>query len=280
MDALLTDLNDYGIVNAGGLYGSDEIAAINGALDPHFAALSNQPRSYAYSRDLDALGILNSVLSKRVIRSFYEIIPDPVLYHLHCYEIAGAQAKSHIFGNELRGWHRDPDSSYSAERPSHISLFVHLSDVGEEDGAFEFMPHTATRKFANKVPACTMIGETGKSYYWNRHFFHRASPNRGTRRRRMLKLSIQGSRWASSSLSLEHMAPVVARMKTADEHLAGLFGHRTNSTPQGFDAASGVKYSRIPTNTEVDIGVGPLLRSKLKTLLKGEPQPEKVAYEA
>jgi len=276
-EALWSDLNDYGIVTAAGLFNEDQISAINRGLDPHFEALSGQPRSYAYSNQLQSMGVLDQILNDRVVASMHEVIPDPVLYHLHCYEIGTQQTKPHIFGNELRGWHRDPDSGYEPARPSHVSLFVHLTDVGPGDGAFEFMPHSATRAFVNKVPACSMLGPKGTSFYWNRHFFHRASPNRGSTRRRMLKISIQSSRWPSSNLSLDHLAPVVEAMRDATPAVRGLFGHPAEPRGAG---SSGVAYRRVPTNLDVDIGAAPLLRSRLKALVLRRPTATEVAYEA
>lgn len=280
MSTLPEDLNSYGIVSADGLYSPDEIATINGGLDAHFAALAEKSRSYAYSENLLALGLLDRLLSDRLVDALYEVMPDPVFYHLHCYEIVGKQAKAHIFGNELRGWHRDSDSEYCEDGPSHVSLFVHLSDIDDEDGAFEFMPHTATSKFANNVPGCRMTGPAGTSYFWNRHFLHRASPNRGARRRRILKMSIQSSRWPSTSLLLGHIAPVVTTMRSAEPRRAALFGHRDATTPTGPARPTGLRYSPVPTNIEVDIGLAPLLRSKLKVLIKGAPPVENVPYEA
>ena len=59
MKDVRTALNTDGIVFAHGLYGDAEIAALNEALDPIFAAQDDRKRSYASVDDILSGGFMN-----------------------------------------------------------------------------------------------------------------------------------------------------------------------------------------------------------------------------
>ena len=149
---------------------------------------------------MNELGIMDEVLNPRMMDLLFSIIPDPVLYHFHFYEIAAKQEKSHIFSENLLGWHRDPDCTFRASDPTHLSIFVYFSDVGPDDGPFEFVPNLATENLSSGAKVASMQGPAGMSFVWHRRFFHRAAPNRGSRRRRLLKISVQNNEFKSAHL--------------------------------------------------------------------------------
>jgi hypothetical protein len=115
------------------------------------------------------------------------------VYHAHAYEIAGYENQPHIRARRLEGWHRDEEtiSAYSPAWPYHISVFVYLTDVDADGGAFEFCPEPPGRGVRGGRPAASIAGAAGTTFVWNRSFVHRASPNRSSQRRRILKLSWQ-----------------------------------------------------------------------------------------
>ena len=122
-----------GIVVTDDIYSVSELAEINAAMDPLFKSKLQEKRAYVMPDEMLAAGILDKVLSKKMFNTILSIMPDPVLYHFHAYEIAANSNQSHIFADTLGGWHRDPDSEFHSGDPTHISIFVYLSNVGERD---------------------------------------------------------------------------------------------------------------------------------------------------
>jgi hypothetical protein len=257
----MTDVREIlrtgGIADVSNVYSAGELATINSALDPMLAKSARQPRSYVYSCDLLALGILDLVLSPAVMRMFFDVIDDPVLYHFHVYEIARSN-KSHVFSGELNGWHRDPDSVLEPGDATHVSLFVYLSDVGPESGAFEFVPGDPTNGFHRDADCVSRIGPAGTTFLWNRSFFHRASPNRSDVRRRLLKISVQNNRFLSRHLSADHFAPTVVARRYASPWHQVLFGaYQGQEAPPiptlAVDRLSRYRPSEINGKTDVPI---------------------------
>jgi len=193
-------LNSNGIACVPDIYSVNEMGRLNQKIDNLFLERSDQPRSYIRPDDMNELGIMDEVLNPRMMDLLFSIIPDPVLYHFHFYEIAAKQEKSHIFSENLLGWHRDPDCTFRASDPTHLSIFVYFSDVGPDDGPFEFVPNLATENLSSGAKVASMQGPAGMSFVWHRRFFHRAAPNRGSLRRRLLKISVQNNEFKSAHL--------------------------------------------------------------------------------
>jgi len=215
---------EHGIALVDDVYSVNELAAINAAMTPLFRGRSGEARSYVRPDDMLEAGILHRILSPAMRDVLLSIVPDPVLYHFHAYEIAGNSSRSHIFADQLGGWHRDPDSEYFARDPTHVSVFVYLSDVGDEDGAFEFSSQQPSVPLRSSSPAVTMTGPVGMSFIWHRGFYHRASPNRGPRRRRLLKISIQPNSFRSAHLSNDFFRKVTEQVPRGDVMLDLLLG--------------------------------------------------------
>jgi hypothetical protein len=270
MEKLRTGLNSNGITHAENLYSADDIAAFNAALDPHFAALASEHRSYAYARDLDRLGILERLVSDGLVSSFFEVMDQPLFYHLHAYEIAARHEHSHIAETYLSGWHRDVDSSYETAAPSHLSLFVYLTEVQPHDGPFEFLNDVPQGRFRNGAPASRMTGPRGAAFYWNRYFYHRAAPNRGSVRRRVLKYSIQSNRYPSRTMKAEHFAGVAAKMQMRDEARRLLFGAyaETPGAPLLRQPASQVRYTPVAPNVATDVDPVTMLKSQIRDIVR------------
>lgn len=270
MDKLRSQLNALGLVRLDDLFERSELATLNAALDPHFAALAHEPRSYAYSVDLNRLGRLDAVLGERTLKVLFDVMPDPVIYHLHAYEIAARNPSPHIFGHELAGWHRDPDSAWEPAAPTHVSLFVYLTDVAETDGPFEFLPGRPQGRFSNGAASVSLTGAAGTSFLWNRAFFHRASPNRGEVRRRLLKISIQKNRYESSHLAAPHLAPVAAAERGRDPHRALLFGAWQGRQAPELDppaTAWDPGYRPVAPNRTAEVDALTRLKSAMKSMV-------------
>ncbi len=194
-----------------------------------------------YADEIGSSGILPLVLSENMRNCLLSIMPDPVLYHMHIYEIAANQSQPHIFSETMAGWHRDPDSENGGAKATHVSIFVYLTDVESENGAFEFIPQNPLLWLHKNTGYVSMLGKSGTSFLWNRNFYHRASPNRSDIRRRLLKISIQNNSFFSRHLGNEHFKPLIAATPEGDAMLDMLFGRYQGvnapvvNTPESFE---------------------------------------------
>jgi hypothetical protein len=242
-----------GIFAVEDIYSVNEIAALNASMGRVFEERKHLPRSYVLPDDILALGILNKILTPKMRELILAIMPDPVLYHFHAYEIAGNSTKSHIFSESLGGWHRDPDSEYFESDPTHLSVFVYLSDVAGEDGPFEFSLQQPSRTLTTNSPAVSMTGPTGYSFIWHRSFYHRAAPNRGPRRRRLIKISVQRNCFASSHLSNPHFQKLIKNTPPGDEFIDLLLGRYQGKAAPEFKPSTEAVPERIQATSTINL---------------------------
>jgi hypothetical protein len=237
-------LSTYGIARVEPVFSPDALAFIDATLNPPFAERTSEARSYVYADELHSLGLFETVFNDRVRDLLLSIMPDPVLYHCHVYEIAARNTRSHIFSeNSFAGWHRDPDSGYVEGEPTHVSVFIYLTDVSAEDGPFEFIPVLPTGWLRAKTPYDTIVGPRGTTFAWHRSFYHRAAPNRGAKRRRVLKISIQRNAFLSAHLKdahFQYLAGVIPRGNDFHDMLLGRFQGSASPNLQPSTAVDGM----------------------------------------
>lgn len=197
-------LGHEGIADLTGLWPVAQLELWNERLNPLFAAIDDEPRGVLGPDTLVQVGIFGEIFSEPVRRLIASVIPSALLYHCHCYETAAAQSKSHVNAERLQGWHRDWDTlkGFTKSFPNFVSIFILLSTVGDDDGPFEFAPNTADRLRAGS-DIVRMVGPVGTAAIWNRSFYHRAAPNRGPRRRRILKISFQPAELENALVSTD-----------------------------------------------------------------------------
>lgn len=276
-------LTKQGIVKFDNVFSPEELSAIKASIDPIFEAKKNQARSYVHPDELVNAGLWQTIFSEKMLSVLFSIMPDPVLYHCHVYEIAGNSTTPHIFGNILTGWHRDPDSEYNPNYPTHISLFIYLTDVGEGDGAFEFIPFRL-RWLKRSTPYISVLGQSGFTFAWNRPFYHRASPNYGRTRRRLLKLSIQRNEFISTHLSNKHFQSVLKLIPPGDAKMDLLLGRYQGKTAPSFALPDALPLEKLKPNKVLEISNKQLswgqIKKALITLIKLiiKRKPAKVSY--
>lgn len=177
------------------------IEAWNQQVDSLLAPASE--RSYIPADELYRLGLLQAFLKPGLVHLITSIVPNPVLYHAHVYDLAGGSANSHVHG-QYEGWHRDEECKpfYKPGQTTQFSLFCYLSDVGPDDGPFELRPLSPIQIPRPGDPTIKVLGEAGTLFLFNRFFYHRPNPNKGNRRRRVLKLSFQSYNLANDRIHL------------------------------------------------------------------------------
>jgi hypothetical protein len=286
-----------GIGQFPGLYSKDEIDAINNAVDSVLAARATQHRAYVHVDELVELGLIGQVFSERMQNALFSIMPDPVLYHCHISEIAAKAKVSHAFGNTLRGWHRDIDSGFVKGDLTHFSIFVYLTDVGAEDGPFEFVPQVAPGTWVRSgTPYISVQQPAGFSFAWHRTYFHRASPNRGPVRRRIIKLSIQRNSFPSEHVTNPRFTKATSLLSGGDPRLDLLFGRYQGKAAPQLESVPEPAIVAIAANSTLDLPAKELAMAQLRedtlSLTKareikqyiqqnvlGKPAPGAVAYD-
>lgn len=215
IDSLPHVLSNEGIADLTGLWPVDAVEDWSRRLDPVFAPKNHERRSYVSADTLVDTGIYAEVFSEPVRRLIAGIQPSALLYHCHSYEIAAQQVKPHVHGNKPQGWHRDTETlkAFTPDFPTFISIFILLSPVGDDDGAFEFSPHRPEQGMRPGAEIVRLVGPVGTAAIWNRSYFHRASPNRGPVRRRVLKISFQPAGLPNARIGLEEFAKARAKLK-------------------------------------------------------------------
>jgi hypothetical protein len=280
-------LAQYGICRYPDPYTREEIASFNAAMDPLLASRIAERRAYVHVSELQSLGLLDRLFSPAMRNILFSIMPDPVLYHCHVYEIAANDTRSHIFSESLSGWHRDPDSELVAGEVTHVSIFVYLTDVGPEDGAFEFSPNEPTGWLHSSTPRISVTGAAGFTFGWQRSFYHRASPNRGPVRRRLFKISVQRNRFRSRHLANPHFRELLAAVPPGDTAMDVLLGRFQGSEAPAIPGIVPPPSSVMPPTGRLDIPNKDLLTAqlrerarKVKARLKGDrSEAENAAYD-
>jgi hypothetical protein len=263
-------LRERGIARVESPYSAAQIDTINAVLNEHFAPLAAAPRSYAGVDALEALGLFSVLFSQPVRGLIRTLLPDAVLYHCHVYETQARQNQPHIAAEQLAGWHRDDDSYYDPAEPTHLSIFVYLSNVATDSGGFELRPRCPTRLLRAGEDAIRVMGAPGTTFVWQRYFYHRASPNRSPVRRRVFKLSIQNNRFRSMHLERPDFRRVANRLSGQDEFLEFLFG-KYQHRPSAAHLLPAVPGSAPPrllplgVNSRVDVTNGEVVRCELKS---------------
>jgi len=265
-----------GILSVGDVYSVAELARLNTLMNPLFAARSHEARAYVRPDDMVGTDIFHSVLSRKMKNLLFSIVPEPVLYHLHAYEIAANRSESHVFSEQPSGWHRDPDSEFFASDPTHVSVFVYLSEVGKDDGPFEFVAQRPNESIRPDSPAISMTGHAGTSFIWHRSYYHRAAPNRANRRRRLVKISIQPNAFNSAHLRQPFFQRAIAKIPAGDNEVDLLLGRYQGKSAPTLAPANPLRFFDQHAAATVNLSPDAILRmQQQERRQRGEP----VAYD-
>ena len=273
MEPVLRELSEQGVADLKPFFPQSVLADWNRRMNPLF---KDRPldRSYVKADELHETGILGEFFTPAVRELIRGLIPDAVLYHCHAYEIAAQNEKPHIVGDVLNGWHRDLDvTATNPHSGDCLSFFLYLSEVVQKtDGPFEIIPKEFTGRVQKGMKSRKMMGPAGTFFIWNRKMLHRASPNSGSVRRRLLKLSIQPNTAANQYMAQPAFEKVLNETSARDEFLAFMFGkHFGEKRVLPEVHAPGVSFEVLPiqTNDAVNISWIDALKNRLK--------PEKTA---
>lgn len=249
-------LAQEGVADLTGLWPVEQVESWNPRLDSLFAAIDDQQRAVLGPDQLVEAGIFHEMFGGPARRLIASVHPTALLYHCHCYETAAGQAKSHINQERLEGWHRDYDTlrDFTKNFPSFVSIFILLSPVGADDGPFEFAPESADRLRAGGE-VVRLVGPVGTAAIWNRSYYHRAAPNRGPRRRRILKISFQPAGLVNELIGTDEFKTAWSNLD--DPRLKALVDERRVGTTDPLADSSDPVEARLlpPTNRNTLTGL-------------------------
>jgi len=256
-------------------------------MDPILNSRLEERRAYVHPDELKEIGVLDQLLCGPMRAILFSIMPDPVLYHCHVYEIAANDTRAHIFAETLAGWHRDGDSELIKNDITHVSVFLYLTDVGAADGAFEFSPKDPTAWLLSSTPCVTVTGPAGFTFAWQRSFYHRASPNRGPTRRRLFKISIQRNAFPSLHLKNKHFQKVMEMTPPGDPQMDLLLGRYQGKTPPPLPAIVTPTATAVPPTGSLNIPNRELVNVQLRETVhnlrtrmsRSRSEPTAVAYD-
>jgi hypothetical protein len=165
--------------------------------------------------------------------------------------------------------------------------FQHDADVGPEDGAFEFVPAVPPTKWLHsKTPYIAVQGPRGYTFAWARSFYHRASPNRGPVRRRLIKFSVQRNAFTSIHLGNPHFQKLIEYIPGGDARMDLLLGRYQGKAAPKLEPLPEPTVAPVATNQVLDLSSVDLTKAQLRDKLrkvKGMIQPKKntaqVAYD-
>lgn len=263
-------LRDYGLAKVDLLAPTETVADWNRRLSGHLS--EQDERSYASASDLLEAGVLTEIFTPAVRSTLRQISPNAVIYHCHVYEIAANRETSHIHSGPFAGWHADDECAplYHKGDLGFVSMFIHLTDVDEpENGAFEIRAVPPCEALKHGQPSIHLLGPAGTGFFFHRSFFHRASPNKSSARRRVFKLSIQDRGQPHDRRNLAEFAAVSDALRDTDPFLSQLF--ETDNVdpswmlPEVADAVNIESYMPEPNST-----IALPVAGRLKTLLSAK----------
>lgn len=233
-NTVLTTLSSQGISFFACPYTPETLKRWNALLDPLFKAQGDIFRSYVSTAKLFELGIVDEFFNTSMRSLIRSAIPDAVLATLDCYESQGGQSEGEVYDSNSE-WHLDIQSMPGLDPLAfnYLSIFINLSDVNEDSGAFEIRPLSPKILFRDGDVTMKATGNIGTSYIWNRSFYHRASMNRSKIRRRILKISIQHNYLENSVVILPEFRQTLEKIDKEDLFLRFLFGEKYQNTHLG-----------------------------------------------
>jgi hypothetical protein len=239
---LLETYKANGFIEFNNLFSNEQIQKWNSILDSYYFGKKEKITIDLFEIGKPGFKILTEFLNDKIKFIINQLIKDPVIFYAGSNEIPSNQKISHVNHNEIEGWHSDTGENLqylNLKNPFWITFFVYLTNVGFNDGPFEISNVTEKKEIKNGMKCFKIIGEKGKCFVWGNPFFHRAAPNLGNNRRRILKIQIQHNYLENTYMSVLKKAHEY--IEPDNIYLNYILGKKHSSTYRDWSLESKIK---------------------------------------
>jgi hypothetical protein len=198
---LISIYKKNGVIEFDNIFETSLVDKWNKILEPYYAGSRDKVSIDLTDLGEDGLDILKGFFNDKIKFITSKLIKDPIVFYAGSNEIPANTKISHVNHNEIGGWHTDTGENLQyldSRKPYWITFFVYLTDVEKNDGPFEITNVTRKKDINNNTKTFSIIGKKGKCFLWGNPFYHRAAPNLGNTRRRILKIQVQHNYLQSS----------------------------------------------------------------------------------
>ena len=273
---LVENFKKYGFLELENIFSKEQIDLINIKADPLILKKFNKTKTEILIKELIESGIADIILTNENLRKIIlTIMPDPILFGFNLYEVNTMQKKTHTNDNSADGWHVDTPVLPFLDRKqtNFVSFIIYLTDVMSfEDGPFEVTSENMVEKLKHKSQSKKILGCKGTSFIWNNNYLHRASPNIGKIRRRVLKISFQNN-YFQNSFYPELLNAYPSFLKKDDftdfvfgkYHFTSIKAHKIDYLLKNYK--NSINYKKIEFNSNVKLSLKLYIRKILKNIL-------------
>jgi len=261
-----------GVIEFDNIFDSNQIDKWNRVLEAHYAGSDDKVSLDLTDLGKEGLDILKEFFNDKIKYITNQLIKDPIVFYAGSNEIPSNATISHVNHNEIGGWHTDTGENLQyldLRKPYWITFFVYLTDVGENDGPFEITNVTRKKDINNSTKSFSMTGKKGKCFLWGNPFYHRAAPNLGSTRRRILKIQVQHN-YLQSSYN-ENLKKFHDLLNKEDVYFSYLTGKSHHAAYRDWNLDFKFKNENIEIihrehNSKINLSLKRLIKQKIKNL--------------
>ena len=224
---------------------------------------------------LDSIGLIEKIFNTKIRSLINSLLPCGVLWHCQFRNTPSGNTNPHFAPNtEMGTWHKDREFDYRHERIDFLDIMIYLNDVGENDGAFAFLPKRPDKKISNSESGCFIYGNKGTVIASRIDWYHTATPNSGNTDRDIIRLSLQHNAFDNPLLNSDAYLRLAEKYCEKDKFLNFIFGGNRSWTKKV--CQPNVNYEKLdfklPTvNKKIELPLKIKLRrnvNNLKQILK------------
>lgn len=222
MNKFYNNFKNNGVVTINDLIDTSTIKHIKELILKNFKNVDNLE-----AMDLHKSGVHELIFNKKIRYLINLLLPDGILWHYEYLKTPCNQSKPH-FNPETRygSWHRDRIIDYNHDRIDFLDIMIYLSDVGENDGAYAFLPIRPDKeieidksKKSSKIIGPSSLGILSRVDWW-----HTATSNTGFKDREMIRLSLAKNMYHQKIQESEDYINLRNHYNDKDKFLNFIFG--------------------------------------------------------
>lgn len=220
MNKLYNNFKNNGVVTINDLIDASTIKHIKELILKNFKNADNHDAMFLHKS-----GILELILNKKIRYLINILLPDGILWHCEYLKTPCKQSKPH-FNPETRygSWHRDRIIDYNHDRIDFLDIMIYLNDVGENDGAFSFLPVRPDHNIDSFKKSSKIIGASGLGIFSRIDWWHTATTNVGNNDREVIRLSLAKNMYHQNIQESQDYGDLRNFYKNKDEFISFIFG--------------------------------------------------------